>query len=66
LRHGLPAAWKPYSRTYASATCHLQPVAARQPEAQFRFARTSGSDFHEDLKPEGRLGSGCEGNLNIP
>jgi hypothetical protein len=27
---------------------------------------TGGSDFHGDLKPEVRLGSGCGGNLNIP
>jgi hypothetical protein len=27
---------------------------------------TGGSDFHGDLKPEVRLGSGCDGNLNIP
>jgi predicted metal-dependent phosphoesterase TrpH len=27
---------------------------------------TGGSDFHGDLKPEVRLGSGCDGNLDIP
>jgi len=27
---------------------------------------TGGSDFHGDLKPEVRLGSGCHGNLDIP
>ncbi|MBZ5582533.1 MAG: PHP domain-containing protein [Acidobacteriia bacterium] len=27
---------------------------------------TGGSDFHGALKPEARLGAGCNGNLNIP
>jgi predicted metal-dependent phosphoesterase TrpH len=27
---------------------------------------TGGSDFHGDVKPEIRLGSGCDGNLQIP
>jgi predicted metal-dependent phosphoesterase TrpH len=27
---------------------------------------TGGSDFHGALKPEARLGGGCNGNLNIP
>jgi predicted metal-dependent phosphoesterase TrpH len=27
---------------------------------------TGGSDFHGDLKPEIRLGTGCDGNLHVP
>lgn len=33
---------------------------------QYGLKVTGGSDFHGDLKPEVRLGSGCQGNLNIP
>jgi predicted metal-dependent phosphoesterase TrpH len=46
--------------------------SARETEMYLGLARryglkvTGGSDFHGDLKPEVRLGSGCEGNLDIP
>jgi hypothetical protein len=46
--------------------------SARETELYLGLARryglkvTGGSDFHGDLKPGVRLGSGCEGNLNIP
>jgi predicted metal-dependent phosphoesterase TrpH len=46
--------------------------SAQETELYLELARryglkiTGGSDFHGDMKPEVRLGSGYEGNLNIP
>jgi predicted metal-dependent phosphoesterase TrpH len=34
--------------------------------AQHKLRVTGGSDFHGDVKPNVRLGSGCNGNLRIP
>ncbi len=33
---------------------------------QYGLRVTGGSDFHGEVKPGVRLGSGCEGNLHIP
>jgi predicted metal-dependent phosphoesterase TrpH len=33
---------------------------------RYHLLVTGGSDFHGDVKPDVRLGTGCEGNLRIP
>jgi 3',5'-nucleoside bisphosphate phosphatase len=33
---------------------------------KYKLHVTGGSDFHGEVKPEVRLGTGCEGNLRIP
>lgn len=44
----------------ADTACYLE--LARK----YRLHVTGGSDFHGEVKPEVRLGTGCEGNLRIP
>jgi len=34
--------------------------------ARYGMAVSGGSDFHGDVKPEVKLGTGCDGNLHVP